>query len=138
MKAPRRDNDARAKRLRAQVRAEGAPCHICGRDIDYNAHHLDPRSFQVDHLWQVALGGPAYDPVNCASAHRACNRRRGVTIDAKAIAAAAHYGFTLTPNPPKPRRTARPACAPDGQHCDRCNGIHNPRPGCTFETARKW
>lgn len=125
-----RVNDIRAKRLRAQVRAEGAPCHICGGDIDYDAHHLHPQSFQLDHLWQVALGGPEYDPVNTASSHRACNRRRGITIDASTIAAAAHYGITI-----KPTTTD---CAPDGQHCTRCNGTHNPRPGCTFETARRW
>ena len=28
--------------------------------------------------------------------------------------------------------------APDGQHCTRCNGVHNPRPGVTFETSRTW
>lgn len=138
MRAPRRINDIRAKRLRAQVRAEGGPCHICGGDIDYDAGHLHPRSFQLDHLWQVALGGPEHDPVNAAASHRACNRRRGVTIDAKTIAAAAHYGVTLTSKPPARTRTTAPACAPDGQPCTRCNGVHNPRPGCTFETSRRW
>lgn len=136
MRAPRRINDIRAKRLRAQIRAEGGPCHVCGGDIDYDADHLDPMSFQLDHLWQVALGGPEHDPVNAASSHRACNRRRGTTIDAAAIAAAAHYGVTLTP--PAGQRTTRLGCAPDGQLCTRCNGVHNPRPGCTFETSRRW
>jgi hypothetical protein len=28
--------------------------------------------------------------------------------------------------------------APDGQHCTRCNGIHNPQPGTTFITSRTW
>ncbi|WP_155771490.1 hypothetical protein [Mycobacterium asiaticum] len=28
--------------------------------------------------------------------------------------------------------------APDGQHCTRCNGVHNPRPGVTFVTSRTW
>lgn len=31
-----------------------------------------------------------------------------------------------------------PAHAPDGQHCDRCGGVHCPRPGVTFETSRTW
>ena len=31
-----------------------------------------------------------------------------------------------------------PEHAPDGQHCTRCNGIHNPYPGCTFVTSRTW
>lgn len=135
MKAPRRINDIRAKRLRAQVRAEGAPCHVCGQPIDYDAHHLDPASFQLDHLWQVALGGPEHDPLNAAAAHRACNRKRSTTVDAKAIATAAHFGVTLTPPPRQPNRHG---CAPDGMPCTRCNGIHNPRPGCTFETTRRW
>jgi hypothetical protein len=29
-------------------------------------------------------------------------------------------------------------CAPDGQICDRCQGTHNPQPGVTFVTSRKW
>ena len=28
--------------------------------------------------------------------------------------------------------------APDGEHCFRCHGYHNPAPGCTFVTARHW
>lgn len=133
-----RPNDARAKRLRAQLRAQGLPCHLCGNEINYDAHHLDPASFQVDHLWQVANGGPEYDPDNAASSHRACNRARSDTIDDIAIAAAAHYGYVLAPKPPTRKRTAPPACAPAGQLCTRCNGTHHPRPGVTFETARRW
>jgi hypothetical protein len=29
-------------------------------------------------------------------------------------------------------------CAPDGEHCYRCYGVHNPYPGCRFVTSRKW
>jgi hypothetical protein len=29
-------------------------------------------------------------------------------------------------------------CAPDGQVCFRHYGTHNPHPGCTFVTARRW
>jgi hypothetical protein len=29
-------------------------------------------------------------------------------------------------------------CAPDGQHCARCNGTHYPYPGCRFVTALTW
>ena len=29
-------------------------------------------------------------------------------------------------------------CAPDGEPCFRCNGTHNPYPGCTFITSRTW
>lgn len=133
-----RVNDIKAKRLRAQLRAQGGPCHICGEDIDYDAGHLHPRSFQLDHLWQIANGGPAYEPDNTAAAHRACNRRRSNTVDATTIAAAAHFGVTLTPKPPARKGTTAPTCAPAGQLCTRCNGTHGPRPGVTFETARKW
>lgn len=31
-----------------------------------------------------------------------------------------------------------PNCSPDGEHCDRCGGVHNPQPGCTFVTSRTW
>ncbi|MGQ9407984.1 hypothetical protein [Mycolicibacterium gilvum] len=30
------------------------------------------------------------------------------------------------------------AHAPDGQHCDRCGGVHRPQLGCTFVTSRTW
>jgi hypothetical protein len=132
-----RVNDAKAKRIRARLRREANPCHLCSGEIDYDAHHLDPRSFQVDHLWQVANGGPEYDPDNCASSHRGCNRLRSDTIDAIAIAAAAQYGITLTPKATT-KTAAAPACAPDGQHCRQCNGVHNPQPGITFVTSRNW
>ena len=130
-----RANDARAKRLRARLRAKGMPCHACGGEILYDAHHLDPLSFQVDHLWQVALGGPEYDPNNAAASHRACTRRRSDKVDSIAIEAAAAYGVDLTRNAPTRRE---PTCAPDGQPCHQCNGTHNPMPGVTFITSRNW
>jgi hypothetical protein len=131
-----RINDTQAKRLRARQRAKQLPCHACGGEIDYHADHTDPLSFQLDHLWQVANGGPEYDPDNCASSHRACNRRRSDNIDAIAIAAAATYGVTLTAAT-KTRRD--PSCAPDGHPCMDCDGIHNPAaPGVIFVTTRNW
>jgi 5-methylcytosine-specific restriction endonuclease McrA len=49
------------------------PCHICGQPIDYQAHHLDPHSYTVDHITPLTRGGP--DTLdNCAAAHRKCNR----------------------------------------------------------------
>ena len=32
----------------------------------------------------------------------------------------------------------RTGCAPDGQHCTRCAGTHNPTPGCSYVTSRTW
>lgn len=132
-----RVNDSKAKRIRARLRREANPCHLCGNPIDYDAHHLDPRSFQVDHLWQVANGGPEYDDTNCASSHRGCNRARSNHVDHIAITTAAHYGVTLTQRGTQHPSTT-PACAPDGLPCATCNGTHNPAPGVTFVTSRNW
>jgi hypothetical protein len=91
-------------------------------------------------MWQLANGGPPYDPDNAAASHRACNRNRATTIDDIAIATAASYGVTLIPNPTRSDPIRHDAtCAPDGQHCPDCNGIHNPAPpGVTFVTSRNW
>lgn len=129
-----RVNNAKAKRIRANLRARGEDCHACGGEIHYAAHHHDPLSFQVDHLWPLAAGGPQYDPDNCAPAHRVCNRRRSNTIDDIAVEAACRIaGVILTPtNPDKTHH------APDGQPCDACNGTHKPATGVTFITDRNW
>lgn len=130
-----RVNDARIKRIRAKVRARKDDCHICGQPIDYQAHHHLPNSFQLDHLWQVSLGGPEHDIENCGSAHRFCNRKRSDTIDAVTIAAAAMYGVTIAMPGSPAARAARPCGTPDGQHCTECAGTHH---GDTFITARNW
>lgn len=130
-----RVNDARAKRLRAKVRARQDPCHICGNDINYQAHHHQPDAFQVDHLWQVDLGGPEHDIDNCAASHRYCNRQRSNKIDAITIATAARYGVVISMSGTPAARAARPCGTADGQHCDECNGTHH---GDTFITARNW
>lgn len=127
-----RVNDARAKRLRARLRREQRPCHVCGQPIDYTAHHHDPLAFEMDHLWQVDLGGPLYEWDNLGSSHRACNRRRSNKIDQTTIAAALQYGVILNLD-------TKPAShAPNGIHCTECNGTHNPTAGVTYVTARNW
>ncbi|CPV78460.1 hypothetical protein [Mycobacteroides abscessus] len=138
-----RVNDTRAKRLRARLRGEQRPCHICNGEIDYGAHHHSPHAFQLDHLWQVALGGPEYDYANAGASHRSCNRQRSDKVDAVTIATAAHYGVTIEPDERarRPRRyqtSERTCTTPDGQHCTRCNGVHNPEPRVGFVTSRKW
>lgn len=134
-----RVNDIRAKRLRSRVRAEGRPCHICAGAIDYAAHHHNPNSFQLDHLWQIAHGGPAYDYDNAGASHRSCNRWRSDKIDATTIATAARYGIDLDPaQPRRPRHGQRACTTPDGQICKDCNGTHNPQPRVGFVTSRKW
>jgi hypothetical protein len=136
-----RANDQRAKRLRARQRAKKLGCHICSGalgDIDYEADHLDPLAFQLDHKWQLDNGGPQHDEENCASSHRCCNRRRSNTVDDICIATAATYGVVLTPR--DATTNGDPACAPDGYPCPECDGIHNPpnQPGVTFVTTRSW
>lgn len=51
------------------------PCYWCREPIDYQAHHHDPLSFQVDHVHPVAKGGP--DTLdNKVPSHRKCNRAK--------------------------------------------------------------
>lgn len=66
----------RRDRHRKLVARGRPPCHLCGEDIDYQAHHLEPLSFQIDHVIPLAKGG--LDELdNLAAAHRKCNRDKG-------------------------------------------------------------
>lgn len=73
-------NDARGsaayKRLRAAMRAQGLPCGICGRQIDYFAKPKTRWSFSVDHIRPLSMGGNPTDPTNCRPAHLGCNSSR--------------------------------------------------------------
>lgn len=143
MTPPTRENDAETKRLRARLRGRHDDCHICLKPIDYDAHHLNPWAFQMDHLVQFAHGGPTIE-ANVAASHRACNRRRSDTIDGITIAAAYRLGIPLDPTktagtygqtaPSEPP----PCTTPDGQLCNRHGGTHNPQPGVHWVTRRRW
>lgn len=62
-------------RHRRAIAKDQPPCHLCGKPINYQAHHLDPLSFTIDHIVPVNRGGP--DTLdNIAAAHRACNRTK--------------------------------------------------------------
>ncbi|OBK12976.1 hypothetical protein A5637_20700 [Mycolicibacterium fortuitum] len=149
MKSPPRENDATTKRLRARIRNRHDDCHICGQPIDYTAHHTDPWSFQMDHLLQIANGGPNIE-ANVGPSHRACNRARSDKIDAIAIAAAEHLGIRINAsrNGPQNMRAAiqdhawsagrTPCTTPDGEHCTRCRGTHNPKSGVIWVSERRW
>ncbi|AOT23214.1 HNH endonuclease [Mycobacterium phage Taquito] len=66
-------NTARRDRHRRIIAKGEPPCHVCGEPIDYQAHHLDPLSFTIDHITPLALGGE--DTLdNLGPAHRKCNR----------------------------------------------------------------
>lgn len=55
------------------IRKDKPPCGICGEDIDYSAHYLDPSSFTIDHITPITHGGT--DTLdNLQAAHRGCNR----------------------------------------------------------------
>ena len=81
-------NTATRDRDRATIAAEEPPCYLdaqglClfpGEPIDYEADHLDPRSFTVDHVIPLDAGGP--DTLdNKAAAHRACNRDKSNKVE---------------------------------------------------------
>ena len=73
-------NTTTRDRHRTQL-ARGKPpcayehCLYPGEPIDYDAHHLDPKAFQADHVIPVDAGGP--DTIdNKVPMHRACNRHK--------------------------------------------------------------
>lgn len=60
---------------RRTIAADKPDCHWCHQPIDYEAHHHDPLSFQVDHVHPVTKGGP--DTLdNKVPSHRKCNRAK--------------------------------------------------------------
>lgn len=68
-------------RHRKIIAKDEPPCHICHQPIDYQAHHLHPMSFTVDHITPINRGGP--DTLdNKAAAHRKCNRDKSDKVAA--------------------------------------------------------
>ena len=74
---PRYANGAARRKLRAWLKAQGLPCHLCGGAIDYTLPAGHPMSFEVDEIVPVSRGGDPLDRANVAPAHRICNERRG-------------------------------------------------------------
>lgn len=67
-------------RHRRIIRRGRPPCHLCGKPIDYTAHHLDPNSFTIDHITPIAADGT--DTLdNLGAAHRKCNRDKSDSIN---------------------------------------------------------
>ena len=77
MANPRYANGSARRKLRAWLKAQGRPCHICGQAIDYSLAAGDPLSFEVDEIVPVSKGGDPLDRSNVDAAHRICNQRRG-------------------------------------------------------------
>lgn len=66
---------------RAIIAKDKPPCGICGGEIDYEAPHLDPGEFTVDHIVPLSITGPAGDVLeNKQAAHRHCNRQSGAKL----------------------------------------------------------
>lgn len=81
------NSNGNAKRkLRARLKAEGRPCHLCGQPIDYSLPAGDPMSFELDHVVPLARGGDPYDYGNAAASHRICNQRKGCRMPGDAAA----------------------------------------------------
>lgn len=79
-------NGNTARALRARLKAEGRPCHLCGQPIDYSLPAGDPWSFELDHVVPVARGGAVWDYDNCDAAHRICNERKGKHLPTDGVA----------------------------------------------------
>ncbi len=78
MSTPSRYANGNARRkVRAWLKAQGLPCAICGRPIDYELPAGDPWSFEVDEIVPVSRGGSPIDPANVQAAHRICNQKKG-------------------------------------------------------------
>lgn len=74
-------SEVNRRRFRKIIAKDEPPCHICGGEIAYDAHFLDPLSFHLDHVTPIARGGS--DTLdNCAAAHRACNRDKSDKVAA--------------------------------------------------------
>ena len=71
-------------RDRAKLRKIQAPCHICGRPIDYDLRWPDPMCFVADHVEALARGG-ADRITNKRAAHKVCNERKGTKAHAAGI-----------------------------------------------------
>ena len=77
---PRTANGNRRRKLRARVKAENQPCHICGKAIDYSLPAGHPLAYELDEVIPVKHGGDPYSYDNCKASHRICNERKGAKL----------------------------------------------------------
>ena len=71
---PRRANGNARNKIRARLKAQGLPCAICGRAIDYNLPPGNDWSFEVDEIVPIRKGGSPFSLSNVQAVHRVCNR----------------------------------------------------------------
>lgn len=130
---PRYANGYRRRQLRARIFREQDYCWICDEEVDKTIPTPDPLSPEVHEIVAVSLGGDPLDHTNCVLTHRVCNQCVGATGQ--------HRGTCILCQSEGANTTSYDdghSHAPAGQHCDRCGGIHHPRPGVSFETSRTW
>lgn len=65
-------------RHRNEDGSTGAPCHLCGDDIDYRLQYPHPQAFELDHIKTVKERPDlVLDYNNFAPSHHSCNQERG-------------------------------------------------------------
>lgn len=79
----RRDSTQRDRDRRRLAKLK-APCHICGKPIDYALRWPDPLCFVADHVDPLARGG-ADNIGNKLAAHNRCNASKGDRTHANGI-----------------------------------------------------
>lgn len=79
MTRPRNGRPYRTQReqLRLMFASVAAPCHLCGKPINYGLRYPHRMSFQLDHIVPVWQGGTDKDPTNFGPSHFHCNASRG-------------------------------------------------------------
>ena len=84
---PRYANPVAREQIRKRIKAQGLPCGICGKPIDYTLGYITdertgkrrmhPMAYVVDEIVPVSRGGSPIDMENCQPAHWICNARKG-------------------------------------------------------------
>lgn len=91
----RASNGNARRKLRARIKAEGRPCALCGRAIDYRLKAGDPLSYELDEIIPFSLGGSPIDYNNVQPAHRICNQRKSNKIIKQATEPAGGAGHKI-------------------------------------------
>lgn len=92
-RAPR--STATRDKHRRYIRRTKPPCALCGGEIDYSLHYLNPMAYVVDHRVPIARGGE--DTIqNIQAAHRTCNESKGAKLDSELKPAAALRSYVTS------------------------------------------
>ncbi|BBY10993.1 hypothetical protein [Mycobacterium marseillense] len=138
MTNPRYANGYRRRQLRARVLREADVCWICDEVVDKELPTPHPLSPEVHEIHAVSLGGDPLDPANTVLTHRVCNQCVGATGQHRGTCILCRRATGVVNDHNGYDYDYDDSHAPAGQHCDRCGGIHHPRPGVAFVTSRTW